>query len=278
MKKSFSSAKLPMTLNGQKLERVKHRSKNLIIHLPVYDSNHDTLVILGSGHSLSIDANNVVVKHDPLMFWPDLRDIKKFNSDIANIYYPFECEGLEQAGIELAKYINSTKYSKVFFIGHSKCGVCFCNAAKYMNNKDKKLVFISISAPFKGTPTTDIPTFTKNFGIVVRTIYKLIFSNHKVDQDIQINSKFIKNADFTGLTNNTHLNIISIIPSKKLLNPVDMFLKYVDYKAKILGDGIVSKSSQEAGCIDGTTKTVVIEATHAGSLKEGIKKICFQNK
>lgn len=70
---------------------------------------------------------------------------------IMSIFYPFESRGLENAGKELSYFIDSVMqdYDNITLIGHSKCGVCFANAAKWIKCKNLKIV--TISAPFLGT-------------------------------------------------------------------------------------------------------------------------------
>ena len=65
------------------------------------------------------------------------------------------------------------------------------------------------------------------------------------------------------------INIVSECP-QKFKSPLDFLLAYLDKKASINGDGIVSKLSQQFLTFPNTIE-VEIEATHATSLKKGIK-------
>lgn len=251
--------------NGEVLKNVIYKSDNLIIQ-KVQDGNRN-LIILGSGYSLSIDEQNKIIKHDPLMTLPNIKFQKE---TVMSIFYPFESEGLEDAGRELITFVNSIiqEYDSITFIGHSKCGVCFANAVKWVQHKNVNIV--TISSSFEGTPIADKDMMFQKLNWFEKRIYSLIFSNHSVDKDIMPNSEFIKNADYSGLENCTHINIVSKCPIRSM-NPLDSILIYFDKKAEIEGDGIVPKTSQ---CISySNTIEVEIEATHATSLRIGIELV-----
>lgn len=247
--------------NGDVLENVLYKSNNIIIQ-QVQEGNRN-LIILGSGYSLSINEQNKVVSHDPLMVLPN-------EETVLTIFYPFEANGLEEAGKELSTFVNSIaqEYDSITLIGHSKCGVCFANAVKWIQSEN--VTVVTISAPFLGTPMADKDTMFQNLNWIERTSYSLIFSNHKVDQDIIPNSNFIQNADYSGLKNCTHINIVSKCPQKSI-SLLDIILTYWDKKSGITGDGIVPNSSQQALCYPNTIE-VEIEATHATSLNIGIEE------
>lgn len=248
--------------NGEILENILYKSDNIIIQ-QVQDGNRN-LIILGSGYSLSIDEQNKVVSHDPLMILPNI----EFQEEtVMSIFYPFESEGLEDAGKELSTFVNSImqEYDSITLIGHSKCGVCFANAVKWIEHKNVNIV--TISAPFQGTPIAE-RSIVKDLNWFEERVYTLIFSNHAVDQDIVPNSEFIQNADYSGLENCTHINIVSECPQKSI-SPLDVVLTYLDKKVGIKGDGIVPKTSQQYISYSNTIKEE-IKATHATSLKIGV--------
>ena len=249
----------------QELEKVIYSTNNLIMHI-AKQGKTKRLVILGSGYSLSIDKQNQIVSHDPLMILPSMKGYSD-DTTVVSIFYPFECEGLEEAGKELAEFINSklVDWNEIILIGHSKCGVCFANAAKWI---ESKVTIVTVSAPFSGTPIADRESILKKLNWLEKVAYSLIFSNHEVDKNIMPNSEFIENADYSGLQKNNHINVISICPTKSL-NPIEMFLMYMD--KYVDGDGIVPKESQELQF--DTTNTKRIEATHATSLQKSINLI-----
>lgn len=250
----------------QELEKVIYSTNNLIMHI-AKQGKTKKLVILGSGYSLSIDKQNQIVKHDPLMILPSIKGYSK-DTTVVSIFYPFECKGLEEAGKELAEFINSKlrDWNEIILIGHSKCGVCFANAAKWI---EPKITIVTVSAPFRGTTIADRESILKKLNWVEKVAYSLIFSNHEVDKNIMPNSEFVENADYSGLQKNNHINVISTCPTKSL-NPIDLFLIHMD--KYVNGDGIVPKESQELQF--DITSTKRIEATHATSLQKSI--ICIK--
>lgn len=249
---------------GEKLKNILYKSKNIIVQ-QVQEGNRD-LIVLGSGYSLSVDEQNKIINHDPLMIMPNI----EFQEEtILSIFYPFESEGLERAGKELSTFVNSIKeeYDSITLIGHSKCGVCFANAVKWVEFDNINVV--TISAPFEGTPMADQKAMFEKLNWFEERIYNLIFSNHKVDQDIIPDSNFMQNVDYSGLETCKHINIVSKYPNKSK-NILDILLTYLDKRAKINGDGIVPKDSQQAILYPNST-TKLIEATHATSMEIGIK-------
>lgn len=252
--------------NGDVLKNVFYKSENIIIQ-KVQDGNKN-LIILGSGYSLSIDDQNKVVSHDPLMILPNI----EFQEEtVFSIFYPFESEGLETAGKELSTFINSIMqdYDSITLIGHSKCGVCFANAAKWIECKNMNIV--TISAPFYGTPIADKKSMFEKLNWFEERMYTLIFSDHNVDKDIIPNSNFLQTVDYSGLENCTHINIVSEC-AEKSSNLLDIVLKYLDEKGEINGDGIVPKTSQQSISYSNTIEKE-IEASHATSLDIGIEII-----
>lgn len=259
--------------NGDILKNVLYKSNNIIIQ-QVQEGNRN-LVVLGSGYSLSIDEQNKIVNHDPFMILPNT----EFQEEtVMSIFYPLESKGLEDAGKELSYFINSVMpdYDSMTLIGHSKCGVCFANMAKWIECKNVNVV--TISAPFQGTPIADKELMFERLTWFEERIYTLIFSNHNVDKDIIPNSNFLQNADYSGLQNCTHINIVSKCP-KKSGSPLDMILKYLDEKGKINGDGIVPEISQQSVFYSNTISKD-IEAIHATSLEIGVRivKELFMSK
>lgn len=251
--------------NGQELKNVVYKSQNLIIHI-AKEGTGENLIVLGSGYSLDIDENNKITNHDPLMTWLNIEPYNQ-NATVISIYYPFESSGLEAAGKELSNFINqyAKEYEEIIFIGHSKCGVCFANMAKWIA---KQSYFVTISTSFYGTPIVDQEKITQNLSWFNKKIYHLIFGNHNVDKDLIPNSAFVQNVDYSGLEKHHHINIISSCP-QKTWDPLAIVLKYIDKKGNIQGDGITPKTSQQFS-VEGTI-THYIEAVHPHSWEIGIE-------
>lgn len=250
--------------NGEVLKNIVYKSENIIIQRT--QEGNRNLIILGSGYSISIDEQNAVISHDPLMVLPNIQ----FQEEtVLSIFYPFESKGLESAGKQLSTFINSIakKYDSITFIGHSKCGVCFANAVKWVEHNNINIV--TISTPFQGTYIADRDVTLEKLSWIEGKIYTIFFSNHLVDQDIIPNSKFIQSVDYSGLIDCTHINIITECPQQSR-NLLDIILTYLDEKLGIKGDGIVPKASQQCLLYSNTIE-IEIEATHATSLKSGVK-------
>lgn len=250
--------------NGKHIDDVVYKSPNLIIQ--EIQNGDKNLIIIGSGYSLSLDNKNKIIHHDPFMIFPDV-DFP--NVTIMSVFYPFESSGLEDSGKELSNFINSISqnYDSITLIGHSKCGVCFANAAKWIDFDN--LEIITISTPFYGTHFVNKKEVFQKSNLFEKFIYSLAFSNHAVDKDIIPNSTFIQNADYSGLEKCKHINIISECPKdSKALS--DIFFNYIDTRLQICGDGIVPKESQLFSYPN--TIEISIKATHATSFKIGTKK------
>lgn len=249
---------------GDLVENVVYTSENLIIQ-QVQGGNRN-LIIFGTGYSLSVDNQSKVVNHDPFMILPTI-DFQE--ETVMTIFYPFEASGLESAGKELSTFINSIMqdYDSITLIGHSKCGVCFANATKWIQNSN--LNIITISTPFQGTPMADKENVSKNLTWLEQKIYTFIFSNHAVDQDLIPNSQFLQNVDYSGLENCTHINIVSKCP-QKTGNLLDVVLTYFDKKVGINGDGIVPQTSQQYLSYPNSIEEV-IEANHSTSFSVGVE-------
>ena len=198
-----------------------------------------------------------------------LPNIEFQEETVMSVFYPFESEGLEDAGKELSNFINSVMqdFDSITLIGHSKCGVCFANAVRWIECKN--ITIVTFSTPFQGTPMADQKAMFEKLNWFEERMYTLIFGNHNVDKDITQNSNFLQNADYSGLENCTHINIISECPEKSS-NFLDVVLTYLNEKGEINGDGIVPKTSQKSISYSNTIEKE-IEATHATSLEIGVE-------
>lgn len=249
---------------GERFNNLNYKSENVIIQT-AKEGGKKNLVILGSGFSLSIDEYGNVINHDPFMILPSMKQFSD-NTTVMSIFYPFESKGLEEAGIDLSNFINLNlnEYENVTLIGHSKCGVCFANLSKWIK---RDINVVTISTPYTGTPVANGEEFAKYLNSIEEEVYVKIFSDHNVDKDLVTDSNFMKNADYSGLNKCKHINIVSTCPENSL-NPIDMFLIYMDTKG-VYGDGIAPKKSQQI-FLEGTIQEY-IQTTHATSLEKGIE-------
>ena len=249
--------------SGKAIGEIVYKTKNIVIEKVQDGTDNNKCYIVGTGYSLSVDDNDLVSLHDPFM--------DKFSIDIDksvtafSFYFTFESSGLEESSRELAAFINGldSKYKKIYLIGQSKCGVCAYNASHYC---DKNITLVTISAPFKGTPTADKNCVKKLLKRnVLRLFYDNMFSNHNVDKDIIPNSKFLNNLEKPKYLE--HINIMSKLCKIKGIS--DFFLYFWDKSLKLNGDGVVPYDSQN---ID-STRSVTIDSSHAHSLENGIREL-----
>lgn len=252
-------------LNNEILSGIVYKTENVVIQKVQEGKKRKRCYIIGNGHSLSVNDNCVVTKHDPCMhkFQPK---ISKDNSVYA-FYFTFECLGLEAASIEIAKFVNNLpeKYEQIFLVGHSKCGLCLYNASRYC---EKDITLVTISTPFYGTIVADKFSVEKRLRFpVLKKVYNMIFSDHNVDRDIIQNSRFIKNMQGSY---KEHINITSSLKNVFSCRDImDLLLFVFDKIMEINGDGIVPLTSQKTN----STRTVNIFCSHANSLRKGLDVI-----
>lgn len=251
---------------GKSIGEIVYKTDNLLIEKIQEGNECDKCYIIGTGYSLSVDDNDLVSSHDPFMDKFSI-DIDK-NITAFSFYFTFESSGLGESSKELANFINNldNKYKNIYLIGQSKCGICAYNASHYC---DKDITLVTISAPFKGTPTADLECIKERLKHnVLRLFYDNMFSNHNVDKDIIPNSKLLNSLEKPKYKE--HINITSRISSLKDCKSIsDYFLYYWDKALKLNGDGVVPYDSQ---LID-STKTINIISSHAHSLERGIREL-----
>ncbi len=256
--------RLIFVCNFELLENIIYKSSNLILQ-EISKGTNKNLIILGTGYSLNINESNRITEHDPLMIMPKN---SFYEETVLSVFFPFESDGLAEAGKELANFINENEsnYDSITLIGHSKCGVCFANATQWINNP-KKITLLTTSAPFKGTHNAEIAEEKLIF--FENAVFSLIYSNHAVDRDLFKNSDFMKTADYSAVADcKQHINIVAKCPTTTN-NFLDKLLAYLDKKLEINGDGIVPFESQKL--IHSNTIEIQIEATHASSMQKGIE-------
>lgn len=251
------------------IKNVLYKTQNVLLTGIDMDSkNRQTAFIICEGVSMSIDRYNVPYKWDPYLSIPNKKEYKGIlDGNILSMYFPFECEGLEQAGMELAKYINEQmeEYDQIVAIGHSKSGVCNANMARMLKRKCG-LVFVSV--PFDGTIMTDKTAVRAKVTRPEYAIYERYYNQHPVDLDIEPDSYFLTEvADFSGVEKHTCINVVSECLS--LHSIADLGCKYLGWRIGYEhSDGIVSVDSQEKlGKKYPNVKTIHIDACHANSLK-----------
>lgn len=216
--------------NNEFMEGVVYKTKNIVVQKIQSGKDRKRCYIIGNGHSLSIDDNNYVIKHDPLVY-EFTTEIKK-DYTVYAFYFTFECSGLDESSQEIAKFANDMQdnYDQIFFVGHSKCGLCLENASWYCK---KEIVLITISTPHQGTIVADkemAETILKNSLLI--KIYNMIFSDYNVDKDIVPNSKYIQNMNHPVCKE--HINIVSSLRGvRDCRNIIDIFLVFLDRIMKI---------------------------------------------
>ena len=250
--------------NGQKMRGIVHKSSNVVIQMLQKGTSRDRCFVIGSGYTLNVDEEDKVVWHDPAMIQVDYNipeDVTVFT-----YYYTFECEGLDQAALEISEFINNNilrEYERLFLIGHSKCGLCLSKVTEYLEDLVR---LVTVSTPFDGTIIADYKAVEKKVkSKVLMWMYKKIFSNHNVDLDIIPGSEFLQNLKEPRCIE--HINIMSTMKGKRfIINPIDLFLLMVGKVLGFEGDGVVPFSSQMAKA----DKQMTIKCSHAGSLKAGV--------
>ena len=253
-----------------KLENVVYKSRNLILQRIQNSSGTcNTVVIVGNGHSVSVDDNYNVTFSDP--GYRPVKSIKDYGDkcSVFIAYYPETCDGLAASGKELAEFINTklNLYKKIILHGHSKCGVRFINLTQYLDEwASLRTCIVAVSTPLRGTPIADIENFSKGLNRIERFFYLKIFSDHNVDRDICPGSEFLNNLDPLPFD----YPQIEFVVSKcgKSANPIDWVLWFIDVKAGINGDGVVPLRSQIPDW-----PYLQITASHATSLKKSCKYV-----
>ncbi len=259
-------------MEGDKAGEILYKSDNVILQVLEQNKKAKNVVILGEGYSESVNEEGIITHCDPLMFKPNAN---LFNQDtqVIYVYYPFDVEKQKErlgiAGQEIANYINEDlegyEEENIVAIGHSKCGVCFANMTQWLN---RKITIVTISAPFKGTIVADKSLFKEKMNFFEYSIYNIMFSNHQVDKDIIAGSYFLEQANYDGLANQNHINIVSTC-QKESDNMIDSILSYINDKYSINGDGIVPLESQLME--HENTIQIFINSSHATSMEKGIE-------
>lgn len=143
----------------KKLRNVVYSSPNLIvqrIHQGLALCN--IAVVVGDGHSVSVDDDNNITFCDPGYRPP--KKLKGYGKDctLFAVYFPKSCEGLAVAGKELAEFINTDLnfFKKIILHGHSRCGCCFENLVQWLDGFIALRTYVvSVSIPDDSLPMID---------------------------------------------------------------------------------------------------------------------------
>lgn len=225
-----------------------------------------TAFIICEGTSMSLNSGNTPQQWDPFLTIPNEEEYSYLDGDVINMYFPFECDGLQKAGEDLATYINvyMRDYETIAIIGHSKAGVCIANMARMLA---KKIVLVFVSAPFNGTIMADPERVGIRVNKLENTFYKKFYKMHPVDLDVIPNSHFLRIANFSGIKSHICINVIA--KCNRPLTMTDLFYQYVGSRIGYReSDGIVTVSSQKMISLKfPTVDTLYLNASHANSLK-----------
>ncbi len=253
-------------LKNEIMDGIVYKTENVVIQRIQEGEERKRCYIIGNGHSLSVDVNNVITKHNPCMhkFQPKISK----ETAVYAFYFTFECSGLEESSKEIAEFVNnlSEEYEQIFLVGHSKCGLCLYNASHYC---EKGITLVTISTPFGGTIIANKETIEKKLKFrILKKVYNMIFSDHNVDRDIIPNSQFIQNMQ--DATYKEHINITSSLKNVFSCKDImDLLLFIWDKIMRINGDGLVPLNSQKVN----STRTINMICSHANSLRKGLEVV-----
>lgn len=255
-------APLPRSVSNSELFVVNTSSCNRLPNQP------KILFLLGEGGTLLLNESGIVQAHDPGQRTIQFRGSNNWGN-FHTVHFSRRCSGLEKAAKEMGEYILQylEEYDRIYMIGHSKSGLMFLRTLQLLQDQGvsiKKIELVTVSSPFSGTVVASLPLMKIRLPFFLFPFYKMIFSNHNVDQDLTPDSAFIRTLSEGGEVKN-HLNVISSLRNfSEAKTPIDKFLFVFGKLIRLDGDGIVSKYSQSWKGLD--SKTVHITASHATSL------------
>lgn len=255
------------------IKDVLYKDSNLIIQ-KLKKGKSRTLIVMGNGWNVSLNDNNRITKHDPIFMIPkkELKLLIGGNADyeVITVYFPFECEGIDQSARGLANYLNHNYCDyRIILLGHSKSAVQFAQTLNYLEKDEKKVKLIFVSPAFGGVISDKKVMST--LGLLDRIIYRIIFVPHKVNDDITKGSYFLtKIADFSKISKHEAYLIRSRI-GRKPFDMINAYLIHLDRKLSIIGDGIIGYNEQY--CKANWTQEFTVEASHSGSMALAIRKM-----
>ena len=232
--------------NGDFVKNVVFKTEQVIIQQTQQGTTNRRCYIVGNGNSMTLNDNNYVIEHDPLMSYFVPKVSKKYSAYV--FYYTFNAD-LISAGKDIATFFDtlSAEYNQNFLVGHSKCSITlYTTTATY--KYPQKINLVTVSPPALGTPIANkeyVHSILRRKFLI--KLYDNIFSDHRVDRDIMPGSKAIQILTKMTLTSNTvHINIKSKFRTIfSCRNPLDLLLYWLDKKLGLEGDGMVPFSSQD---------------------------------
>lgn len=264
-----------LVFNGEQLEGIVYKSKNLIVQKLEKGQERNcekTLVVLGNGWNVSVDNKDKVTEHDPFFAIPkeEVRLLKGKSYEILTAYFPFECQGIDQTGQELAQFINHNYGGyKVIMIGHSKSGVCFANLSKWLEANGEDAIVVTVSAPYGGVKSDE--ENLQKLNALEQWLYPKIIVSHRTNDDITKDSSFLlETADFTGLSTREFYNIRSVLLENSYAYDQSILIfRWIDNKFNVNGDGVVGFKEQQAPIQE--KSEFIIGASHQSSMINAIK-------
>lgn len=244
-----------MNFFWQKGDRISscYMTDNIILHVAQIGKSKGRTIIIGNGHSMSVNLKGFITKVEPAMAIPRYSEKFDENDTVYDFYYTFECKGLDAAAKDLTEYIIMNELGEdIWLFGHSKCGVCFYKAIPYISSHyiRSTIYLVTISTPFKGTIMAS-PKFKetpKKLNSLLNFVHGILYSGHVIDYDISPNSDFLGTlpTESDVIKGCTHYNLCSTLESTKFWKCKgiqDKFCKFLSWATGI-DDGIVCYESQ----------------------------------
>lgn len=218
-------------------QKVVYNGRNFILTLVQEGRTpKDTIVIINNGWTMN-DPFCQPVKpmcqdayvfglyyklSDPFISFPKNNRIKKMLQKNPEF---FGCQGLLMAEKELEELVNTQLNGRnVILVGFTKSANMLLNHSNYSAN----VTIDAICPMFEGTFST-IPAIMKKELSFIYPCVGWILSEHIVDEDISVNSEYLKKADYS-MAEKMNVNVvISTLDSKvehtikDLWNPINLF-------------------------------------------------------
>jgi len=276
----------------RKLRVLVFIGKHIIIQQLQYGNG--LVIIAIGGSSLSIDKDTHywgwgdfnpsyskanITKRDPVMVFPSAKPYG--HGSVYSVFFRFGNANLEEAGQELAAFINDFHHSRMVIIhAHSKGGSCAALAMQWINRRGKvHVIAVSSCMNTGGIPAVDSPIFCPKLPKWLRPIYLRVFVNHPVDKDLKRDSPFLQELDkfLQNGTLNDNCCITAIAADCEgflTINPITLFFRWLNRRIGIKrGDGIVPLRSQFPNRKNKQISWCRINATHMNSFKKSLSYV-----